>query len=89
MIDPDAAELIREIGQAVHRRPVGGYDDVAQGPVLESIPRKPARAAGEFGTVRRTTSPSTPSRVATASLAEGLEDAIGFSVDYGKRANAL
>ena len=41
-------------------------------PDAKSIPRIPARSAGEPGTVRTTITPSVPKRAASASLAETI-----------------
>jgi hypothetical protein len=61
----DISELVGEVGETPDRFAVGADDDVAQDPGIEID----AAQAGEPATVRRITNPSTPSRVATVSLA--------------------
>jgi hypothetical protein len=64
----DLLDLLGQFRQATDRLAVRHDDDVPSSPVEALTPCKPARAAGEPGTVRTTITRSTPSLVAMVSL---------------------
>ena len=64
LADAGALELGREVGEAPHRLAVDADDDVADLARIWSMPRMPARSAGEPRQGPPTTRPSMPSRAA-------------------------
>jgi hypothetical protein len=68
LADADGLKLVGQVGQSPGRLSVCAHDDDPERAGLVNA-ASPAWAAGEPGTARTTTTPSMPSRVATASFA--------------------